>query len=393
MQWIEVTVKTTSAAIELVAERLTVLGFDSFIIDDQEEFHEFLDQNRQYWDYVDEELERQMTGLSQIRLYLEDGPAAPETVSQLRDQLSALRAQYPRVAEAPFDSERKRMSTLHADGSSVVQYTKGAPDVLLPLCDRIWIDGRAEPMTDAHRAEIAHIHLRRNLGEGILRVQRNRQRAVTQDGALHLSGGHPLQLLEHLAELRRGLRSLAVSAADRIARGKRRRVGKVAAGMLLHALADRKRAVRRLAADDDAVQHLRDLSHHILPVSILIAVAQDHIGRRKAHAAIHALAEAPKLALFPEPVYQPRLAQPCFVDPKLRRTALRTEGAVQLRPVEIAASSSALLRRCAAPAIRPPAAPTASSAQASSFFCHTHSTSTQAMTLAMHSSIKIASTR
>ena len=95
MQWIEVTVKTTSAAIELVAERLTVLGFDSFIIDDQEEFHEFLDQNRQYWDYVDEELERQMTGLSQIRLYLEDGPAAPETVSQLRDQLSALRAQYP----------------------------------------------------------------------------------------------------------------------------------------------------------------------------------------------------------------------------------------------------------------------------------------------------------
>ena len=32
---------------------------------------------------------------------------------------------------------------------------QGAPDVLLPLCDRIWIDGRAEPMTDAHRAEIA----------------------------------------------------------------------------------------------------------------------------------------------------------------------------------------------------------------------------------------------
>ena len=68
---------------------------------------------------------------------------------------SVLRAQYPRVAEAPFDSERKMMSTLHTDGSSVVQYTKGAPDVLLPLCDRIWIDGRAEPMADAHRAEIA----------------------------------------------------------------------------------------------------------------------------------------------------------------------------------------------------------------------------------------------
>lgn len=97
MQWIEVTVKTTSAAIELVGERLTMLGFDSFIIDDQEEFHEFLDQNRQYWDYVDEELERQMTGLSQIRLYLEDGPAAPETIGLLRSQLPALRTQHPSV--------------------------------------------------------------------------------------------------------------------------------------------------------------------------------------------------------------------------------------------------------------------------------------------------------
>ena len=68
---------------------------------------------------------------------------------------SALRAQLPRVAEAPFDSARKMMSTLHSDGGHIVQYTKGAPDVLLPLCDRIWIDGQAVPMTDAYRAEIA----------------------------------------------------------------------------------------------------------------------------------------------------------------------------------------------------------------------------------------------
>lgn len=56
MQWIELTIKTAPAAIDLVCDRLTVLGFDSFIIDDQEQFHEFLEQNRQYWDYVDEDL-------------------------------------------------------------------------------------------------------------------------------------------------------------------------------------------------------------------------------------------------------------------------------------------------------------------------------------------------
>lgn len=67
----------------------------------------------------------------------------------------AARAAAARGRGAPFDSARKMMSTLHSDGGRIVQYTKGAPDVLLPLCDRIWIDGRAVPMTDAHRAEIA----------------------------------------------------------------------------------------------------------------------------------------------------------------------------------------------------------------------------------------------
>ena len=79
MQWIELTIKTAPVAIDLVCDRLTVLGFDSFIIDDQEQFHEFLEQNRQYWDYVDEDLEKQMQGLSQIRLYLEQNASVPET--------------------------------------------------------------------------------------------------------------------------------------------------------------------------------------------------------------------------------------------------------------------------------------------------------------------------
>ena len=91
MQWIEVTIKTTSAAIDLVCDRLTVLGFDTFIIDDQQDFERFLEENHQYWDYVDEDLEQKMQGLSQIRLYLEDSAAAPEQISTLRDDLAVLR--------------------------------------------------------------------------------------------------------------------------------------------------------------------------------------------------------------------------------------------------------------------------------------------------------------
>ena len=96
MQWLELTIKTASAGIDLVAERLTVLGHDSFIIDDQADFDDFLENNKQYWDYVDEDLEQKMQGLSQIRLYIEDGPTAMETVSELRTQMQLLRQQHPR---------------------------------------------------------------------------------------------------------------------------------------------------------------------------------------------------------------------------------------------------------------------------------------------------------
>ena len=83
MQWLELTIQTSSAGIDLVADRLTVLGHDSFIIDDQADFDDFLENNKQYWDYVDEELAQKMQGLSQIRLYIEDGPTAMEAVHHL----------------------------------------------------------------------------------------------------------------------------------------------------------------------------------------------------------------------------------------------------------------------------------------------------------------------
>ena len=60
----------------------------------------------------------------------------------------------PRVDEAPFDSGRKMMSTIHDLGGSYVQYTKGGPDVVLSRCAYYCENGEAKPMTDAKRAEI-----------------------------------------------------------------------------------------------------------------------------------------------------------------------------------------------------------------------------------------------
>jgi ribosomal protein L11 methyltransferase len=78
MRWIEATFKTASGEIDDVTERLTELGADGFIIEDEADFNRFLEENRQYWDYVDEALARQYQGVSRVKLYVsedEDGRA------------------------------------------------------------------------------------------------------------------------------------------------------------------------------------------------------------------------------------------------------------------------------------------------------------------------------
>ncbi|MCD7774533.1 MAG: HAD-IC family P-type ATPase, partial [Clostridiales bacterium] len=65
-----------------------------------------------------------------------------------------LEAKMPRVGEAPFDSGRKMMSTIHKTGNKFVQFTKGAPDVVINRCRAAEIDGKVVPMTDEVKAKI-----------------------------------------------------------------------------------------------------------------------------------------------------------------------------------------------------------------------------------------------
>lgn len=60
----------------------------------------------------------------------------------------------PRVAEAPFDSMRKMMSTVHSKDGTYIQYTKGAPDEVLKCCTKILKDGKVRDITEADRTEI-----------------------------------------------------------------------------------------------------------------------------------------------------------------------------------------------------------------------------------------------
>ncbi|HZY40704.1 MAG TPA: cation-transporting P-type ATPase, partial [Anaerolineae bacterium] len=62
--------------------------------------------------------------------------------------------QYPRVHELPFDARRKRMSTIHRQGTSEVAFVKGAPKEVLQLCTRILINGAVRDLDEATRAAI-----------------------------------------------------------------------------------------------------------------------------------------------------------------------------------------------------------------------------------------------
>ena len=57
MAWLEITIDTTSEKINYVVTNLTARGFADLVIEDQEEFETFLDENRAYWDYIDEDLQ------------------------------------------------------------------------------------------------------------------------------------------------------------------------------------------------------------------------------------------------------------------------------------------------------------------------------------------------
>ena len=100
-----------------------------------------------------------------------------------------LEKRLPRVAEVPFDSDRKRMSTIHrldgqdrerSDGAEYIAYVKGAPDVMLPLCDTLLEDGVDVELTPGRRQHIENTI--RDLGREGLRPDLVRIGASTMLG-------------------------------------------------------------------------------------------------------------------------------------------------------------------------------------------------------------------
>ena len=89
MSWLEITVPTPQGDLNTVSSALTARGFSDLVLEDQAEFEAFLEENRSCWDYIDEELQKKLPGLSQIKLYLEDTDTAG--MERLKVALDSLR--------------------------------------------------------------------------------------------------------------------------------------------------------------------------------------------------------------------------------------------------------------------------------------------------------------
>lgn len=102
MDWLKVTVYTTTAGIEPVSGRLMQLGITGLEIEDENEFNEFLDETKDCWDYVDDELVEKMHGETRVIVYVSDDASG-------RDLLSAIRGSMKELAESDTEKEFGRL--------------------------------------------------------------------------------------------------------------------------------------------------------------------------------------------------------------------------------------------------------------------------------------------
>ena len=90
MDWLELHIDTAPAGLEAVTAMLSALGIDGIVVDDEGEFQDFLENNHQYWDYVDEELLERERGKCRVTFYLQRDDEGFDTLGKVRIALTEL---------------------------------------------------------------------------------------------------------------------------------------------------------------------------------------------------------------------------------------------------------------------------------------------------------------
>lgn len=92
MKWLELSIDTSHAGIGPVSDMLSSVGIDDIVVNDGDDFEDFLENNRKYWDYVDEDLRREKAGKYSVDFYLADGEEGWALLGRVRIAMEMLKA-------------------------------------------------------------------------------------------------------------------------------------------------------------------------------------------------------------------------------------------------------------------------------------------------------------
>ena len=108
MQWIEITIDTTPEEIDELCMKLDDCGISGLIIENEEDIRNFLEENKAYWDYIDEELEKSIKGVCRVRFYLENSEMGFMRLGYLRGQLGSLKLHMRPVSDEDWENNWKQ---------------------------------------------------------------------------------------------------------------------------------------------------------------------------------------------------------------------------------------------------------------------------------------------
>lgn len=103
MNYTEVTIECKNT--DEVCDKLTAMGIDGFVIETEDDFKAFLENNRQYWDYVDESLEESYRGVSRVKFYVEDNDEGAALLGRVGEQFEITTAP---VCDADWENNWKQ---------------------------------------------------------------------------------------------------------------------------------------------------------------------------------------------------------------------------------------------------------------------------------------------
>ena len=160
MDWLAVSIYTTPEGIDPLCGRLYNLGVTGVEIQDKDDFEDFLENNKQYWDYVDEELREKMKGETRVKIYVSDNENGHILLGAVRDDLVSFKSLDSTNA---FGSLRVEIDTMHEEDweNNWKQYFKP-----IYVGDRLVIKPEWENIEDAEGKIVFNIDPGMTFGSG-----------------------------------------------------------------------------------------------------------------------------------------------------------------------------------------------------------------------------------